>query len=80
MWTVYELACFLSTLVVDVVPPCAHSATSSCAPIQLTVEVPQIQFFDVVGFTVFGLCLCNDKSVDVLVVKQGRFPLLSGCL
>ena len=56
VWTVYELACFLR-------PPCARAETSSCLPFQLAVEVPQIQFFVVVGFQFLGMWVCIDKSL-----------------
>ena len=45
----YELACFLSPLVVDVVLPATLQRQALAVLFVLTVEVPQIQFFAVLG-------------------------------
>ena len=58
-----ELACFLSTLVVDVVLPVTLQRQALAVLFVLAVEVPQIQFFDVVGFRFLGMCVHIDKSL-----------------
>ena len=49
VWTVYELACFLSPLVVDVLPVIMQRQALAVL-CRFSMEVPQLQFFDVVGF------------------------------
>ena len=70
-WTVYELACFVSPLVVDVVLPVTLQRQALAVLFVLTVEVPQIQFFDVVGFRFLGICVHIDKSLMCQCVKAG---------
>ena len=57
VWTVYELKCFLSSLVIDVVLPVLMQRQALAVLFVRTVEVPQFQFFDVVGFQ-FWACGC----------------------
>ena len=59
----YDLACFLSPLVVDVVLPVTIQPQALAVLFVLTVEVPQIQFFDVVGFWFLGMWVYTDESL-----------------
>ena len=61
-------------------PPCAHAETSSCGPVQVAVEVPQIQFFDVVGFQFLCIWVYIDKSLMSQWSCKGRFQLSTGAV
>ena len=74
----YELACFLSSLMVDVFPVTMQRQALAVLFV-LTVEVPQIQFFDVVGFWFLGMWVYIDKSLMCQGSCKGRFQLLSVC-
>ena len=77
VWTVYELACVLSPLVVDVVLPVLVQRQALAVPFVLTVEVPQIQFFDVVGVRFLHMWVHIDQSLMCPWSCRGRYRLLS---
>ena len=65
--------------VVDVVLPVTMQRQALAVLFVLTVEVPQIQFFDVVGFRFLGMWVYIDKSLLCQWSCKGRFQLLSVC-
>ena len=71
----HELACFLSPLVVDVV---LFVTKQRQVLFVLTVEVPQIQLFVVVGFRFLGMWVYIDQPLRSPWSCKGRYQLLSG--
>ena len=78
VWTVYELTCFLSPFVVDVVLTVTMQRQALAVLFVLTEEVPQVQFFDDVGFRFLGMWVYIDKSSMCPWSCKGRCHLLSG--
>ena len=69
-WTVYELACFLSPFVVDVVLIVTMHRQALAVLLVLTVEVPQIPVLRRRWFPVVGHVGVHRQVVDVPVVMQ----------